>query len=93
MFIIAPAQAPTLLNQNGTASVAANQSNASTTTGTINQAANQSNASNTTGSVSTVAIIPLAILAGFNWEWIITILKRIGDSFKGETEPDDKIDK
>jgi hypothetical protein len=93
LFIIAPAQAPNLLNQNGTASVAANQSNASTTTGTINQAANQSNANNTTGSVSTVAIIPLAILAGFNWEWIITILKRIGDSFKGETEPDDKIEK
>ena len=93
MFIIVPTQTPTILDQNGTASVAANQSNANTTTGTVNQAANQSNANTTTGSVSTLAIIPLAILAGFNWEWIITILKRIGDSFKGETEPDNKIEK
>jgi hypothetical protein len=93
LFIIAPTQTPTILNQNATAPVAANQSNASTTTGTVNQAADQSNDNITTGSVSTLAIIPLAVLAGFNWEWIITILKRIGDSFKGEVEPDDKIEK
>jgi hypothetical protein len=43
--------------------------------------------------VSTLAIIPLAALAGFNWEWAIMILKRIGESFKGETEPEDKIDR
>ena len=94
LFILAPTQTTTILNQNGTIDEAVNQSNASTaSTGTVNQAANQSNPSNTTGSVSTVAIIPLAILAGFNWEWIITILKRIGDSFNGETEPEEKIEK
>ena len=75
-------------------SEAVNESNAIVnSTGTVNQNANQSNASNTTGSVSTLAIIPLAILAGFNWEWIITILKRRGDSFKGEMESDEKIEK
>jgi hypothetical protein len=40
-----------------------------------------------------VTIIPLAALAGFNWEWAVMIFKRIGDSFKGEMEPDDKIEK
>jgi hypothetical protein len=68
LFIIAPAQAPALLNQ----------TSSDTTT--------------PTGSVSTVTIIPLAALAGFNWEWAVMIFKRIGDSFKGEMEPDDKIE-
>jgi hypothetical protein len=44
-------------------------------------------------SVSTVTIIPLAALAGFNWEWAVIIFTRIGDSFKGEMEPNDKIEK
>jgi hypothetical protein len=43
--------------------------------------------------VSSVTIIPLAALAGFNWEWAVMIFKRIGDSFKGEMEPDEKIEK
>jgi hypothetical protein len=60
LFIVAPAQAPGILEQTG---------------------------------ASTVAIIPLAALAGFNWEWAIMIFKRIGDSFKGEAEPEDKIEK
>jgi hypothetical protein len=64
LFILAPAQAPDILNQTGTS-----------------------------GNFSTVAIIPLAALAGFNWEWAIMIFKRIGDSFKGEIEPEDKIEK
>jgi hypothetical protein len=58
---------------------------------TLNQTSSDTTAS--TGSVSSVAIIPLAALAGFNWEWAIMIFKRIGDSFKGEMEPDDKIEK
>jgi hypothetical protein len=57
----------------------------------LNQTSSDTTAS--TGSVSSVAIIPLAALAGFNWEWAIMIFKRIGDSFKGEMEPDDKIEK
>jgi hypothetical protein len=42
---------------------------------------------------TTLAIIPLAALAGFNWEWAVMILKRIGESFKGEMEAEDKIDR
>lgn len=30
---------------------------------------------------------------GFNWEWAVMIFKRIGDTFKGEVESDDKIEK
>ena len=81
LFIIAPAQAPAILNQTNT------EPNA-TQTGSMAQA-NTSPA----GNVSTVAIIPLAALAGFNWEWAIMIFKRIGDSFKGEMESEDKIEK
>ena len=39
------------------------------------------------------AIIPLAILAGFNWEFALVIFKRIGDSFKSTSEADTKIGK
>ncbi len=42
---------------------------------------------------SHLAIIPLATLAGFNWEWAIMIFKRIGDSFKEVAEPKSKIGK
>jgi hypothetical protein len=44
-------------------------------------------------SIRGAAIIPFAALAGFNWEWAIMIFKRIGDTFKTEPEPDDKIDR
>jgi len=87
LFIIAPAQAPEILANQTTIS----ESNATTTTtqtGSANQANNTSERN-----VSTLAIIPLAALAGFNWEWAIMILKRIGESFKGEMEPEDKIDR
>jgi hypothetical protein len=82
LFILAPTQAPTILNQTGRASI-------------INSTASggQSNPTTSTGAVSTLAIIPLATLAGFNWEWAVMIFKRIGDSFKGEIEPDDKVEK
>ena len=39
------------------------------------------------------AIIPMAILAGFNWEFALVIFKRIGDSFKSTSEADTKIGK
>jgi hypothetical protein len=86
LFIIVPAQAPALL-----ANQTISEPNATTTTtqtGSVNQANNTSERN-----VSTLAIIPLAALAGFNWEWAIMILKRIGESFKGEMEPEDKIDR
>ena len=41
----------------------------------------------------TLDIIPLATLAGFNWEWAVMIFKRIGDSFKEVVEPEAKIEK
>jgi hypothetical protein len=67
LFIIAPAQAPAiLLNQTSS------EPNA-TQTGSMTQT--ETTAS--TGSVSTVTIIPLAALAGFNWEWAAMILKQI----------------
>jgi hypothetical protein len=85
LFIIAPAQAPDILS-NQTIS----EPNATTTTQT--GSANQANG--TSGeNVSNLAIIPLAALAGFNWEWAVMILKRIGESFKGEMETEDKIDR
>jgi hypothetical protein len=86
LFIIAPAQAPDILS-NQTIS----EPNATTTT-TQTGSANQANG--TSGeNVATLAIIPLAALAGFNWEWAVMILKRIGESFKGEMETEDKIDR
>ena len=57
-----------------------------------NQTSTMSNATSAPA-VSSVTIIPFAALAGFNWEWAIMIFKRIGESFKGETEPEDKIDR
>jgi hypothetical protein len=89
LFIIVPAQAPALLANQTIIS----EPNATTTTATTPQTesipANRTSPEN----VSTLAIIPLAALAGFNWEWAIMILKRIGESFKGEMEPEDKIDR
>ena len=52
---------------------------------------NQSNVPNQ--GISTVGIIFFSALGGFNWEWAVTIIKRIGDSFKGEAEPDEKVDR
>jgi hypothetical protein len=83
LFILAPTQTPTILNQTSSGPNV-------TQTGSMTQA-NTTTASAAT--VSTLAIIPLATLAGFNWEWAIVIFKRIGDSFKGEMEPEDKIER
>lgn len=85
LFIIAPAQAPGIL-----ANQTLPESNA---TDTRTGSENQTNGGTSLGNVSSVAIIPLAALAGFNWEWAIMILKRIGESFKGEMEAEDKIDR
>ena len=52
---------------------------------------NQSNVPNQ--GISTVGIIFFSALGGFNWEWAVTIIKRIGDSFKGEVEQDEKVDR
>jgi hypothetical protein len=63
---------------------------------TLNQTAPSPNSSvaSTTGAITShLAIIPLATLAGFNWEWAIMIFKRIGDSFKEAAEPKSKIGK
>jgi hypothetical protein len=89
LFIIAPTQAvPILTNQTSL------ESNTSATMANATQQASPNSMEVTRSSqVSTLAIIPLATLAGFNWEWAITIFKRIGDSFKGETEPEDKMGK
>jgi hypothetical protein len=87
LFIIAPAQAPTILS-NQTIISEPNPTTTTSQTGSMNQVNGIS-----TGNVSTLAIIPIAALAGFNWEWAIMILKRIGESFKGEMEPEDKIDR
>jgi len=38
--------------------------------------------------INQLIIIALASLAGFNWEWAIMILKRIGDSFQSTPEED-----
>jgi hypothetical protein len=88
LFIIAPAQAPAILSNQTTIA----EPNATTTTASQTGPMNQTNGTSA-GNVSTLAIIPLAALAGFNWEWAIMILKRIGESFKGEMEPEDKIDR
>jgi hypothetical protein len=88
LFIIAPAQAPTILSNQTSSAPNATTTPTSSQTGSMNQANGIS-----AGNVSTLAIIPIAALAGFNWEWAIMILKRIGESFKGETEPEDKIDR
>ena len=66
---------------------AANPETANTT------AANPETANTSSGTISSWAIILFAILAGFNWEWAVMILKRIGDSFKETTEPMRKMEK
>ena len=45
------------------------------------------------GPITSWAFILFATLAGFNWEWAVAILKRIGDSFKETTEPIKKFDR
>jgi hypothetical protein len=81
LFILAPAQTPQIFNQTDSLP------NATTQTGSETQD------DTTAGPVPTLAIIPIATLAGFNWEWAIMVFKRIGDSFKDEAEPDDKIER
>jgi hypothetical protein len=86
LFIVAPDEVQEILT-NGPASEP-NATTSTTQTGATNQAGGIP-----AEDVSSLAIIPIAALAGFNWEWAVMILKRIGDSFKPETEPEDKIDK
>jgi hypothetical protein len=86
LFVIAPGQATGILNQTTT------ELNASGTTASQTESTDQADGTSAEN-VSTLAIIPLAALAGFNWEWAIIILKRIGESFKGEMESEDKIDR
>jgi len=92
LFIIAPNQAVPILSNKTSSGPNTTQSTPVKTTGITNQP-NVVHLNTATIQVSTLAIIPFATLAGFNWEWAITIFKRIGDSFKGEIEPEDKIDK
>jgi hypothetical protein len=89
LFIIAPTQAAPILSNQTSLSSSAN----STTTNTANQPNPSSTPVVRPSQISTLAIIPLATLAGFNCEWAVTIFKRIGDSFKTETEVEDKIGK
>jgi hypothetical protein len=89
LFIIAPTQAAPILSNQTSLSSSTN----TTTSNTTHQPNPSSAAVARPSQVSTLAIIPLATLAGFNWEWAVTIFKRIGDSFKAETEPEDKIGK
>jgi cytoskeletal protein RodZ len=43
--------------------------------------------------VPTLAIIPLAALAGYNWEWAVMVFNRIGDSFKERKEEEKEEEK
>jgi chemotaxis protein histidine kinase CheA len=113
VFILAPTQTPTILNQtapapNATQTGPVTQVNTTSTTTTTNSTTTtnrtQGSAPPTTttttttnrtqgsapptGNVPTLAIIPLAALAGYNWEWAVTIFNRIGDSFKERREED-----
>jgi hypothetical protein len=55
----------------------------------IGDEANSGSPINQSGSpINQLIIIALALLAGFNWEWAIMILKRIGDSFQSTPEED-----
>ena len=98
LFILIPGQVQNVL-QNQTTTVVNKSTGgpvtftAQHTTGTggfVNKT-NQSNVPNQ--GISTVGIIFFSALGGFNWEWAVTIIKRIGDSFKGEAEPDEKVDR
>jgi len=111
LFVLAPTQAPAILNQTASGpnatqtNITTNETQANTTSpaaGTSNETqANTPPATTTTtnitsnvtrvtpapaGDVSSVAIIPLAALAGYNWEWAVMIFNRIGDSFKERRE-------
>jgi hypothetical protein len=126
VFILAPTQTPTILNQtapapnatqtgpvtqvNTTSTTTTNRTQGSappttTTTTTTNRTQGSAPPTTTTtnsttttnrtqgsapptGNVPTLAIIPLAALAGYNWEWAVTIFNRIGDSFKERREED-----
>lgn len=99
LFILIPGQVQNVLQNQMTTPVvnkttgAAATITAGPTTGTggsVNKT-NQSNAPNQ--GISTVGIIFFSALGGFNWEWAVTIIKRIGDTFKGESEPDEKVDR
>jgi hypothetical protein len=47
----------------------------------------------TATTVSSWTIVLFAVLAGFNWEWALILLKRIGDTFKEVAEPNRKMEK
>jgi hypothetical protein len=137
VFILAPTQTPTILNQtasapnatqtgpvtqvNTTSTTTTNstttttnrtqgsappttttttnrtQGSAPPTTTTTNSTTTTTNRTQgsapPTGNVPTLAIIPLAALAGYNWEWAVTIFNRIGDSFKERREEDREEEK
>jgi hypothetical protein len=42
--------------------------------------------------ISPITIMPFAIFAGFSWEWIIVIFKRIGDAIVIKNRSEDYID-
>ena len=81
-IIILPSQAGSLFDQMPGNNMANETSTPETTssTGTVN-------------AQSQIGIIFFSALGGFNWEWTVMIFKRIGDSFKGEVEPDLKLEK
>ncbi len=87
LFIVAPTEVPEIL-----ANQPLSESHATTTTTQQTGSENQAN-DTPIENVSSLAVIPIAALAGYNWEWAVMILKRIGESFKGEMEPEDKIDR
>ena|GEM_PF-2096312 len=79
-LILTPSHSPAALTGNN-----------STSNSTALVISTQTNSPGST--VTNPAIIPLAILAGFNWEFALVIFKRIGDSFKSTSEADTKIGK
>jgi hypothetical protein len=87
-IIILPSQAGTLFDQTS------NSDNTTGATTMINgTSAGASDTSNAINAQSQSGIIFFSALGGFNWEWTVMIFKRIGDSFKGEVEPDTKLEK
>jgi hypothetical protein len=101
LVVIAPGEADEIFRQTTTQpNATTTQPNATTTQ--PNATTTQPNATTTQQEsmtqaddtpIESVAIIPFAALAGFNWEWAIMIFKRIGDTFRGEPESEDKIER
>ncbi|HEY7079628.1 MAG TPA: hypothetical protein VH500_08005 [Nitrososphaeraceae archaeon] len=96
LFVIAPTQAVTVLSHPTipTSNLTANNTGGlGNTTGSNTSNNSDNNNTNTNIQVSTLAIIPLATLAGFQWEWFVKIFTRIGDSFKDVPEPKPKMNR